>query len=202
MRNSLAARTLISTPRAGASLTKACIERTTPLICGSQASVMMRMRVNGNAGTSRLDGYGLREIARGLATCSPGHRPPRRRRSIVQQPFHRLGGRISELSRSVDLNLRRALVGWPGEPQLRCRHLERPSGLRPRADCYPQSPALASCSRYPASTIFPTSRDCDLAPTSLAAETLLRLSRSRLADVLGFLGFLKNAVAPRGAERP
>ena len=51
MRNSLAARTLISTPRAGPSLTKASIERTTPLICGSQASVMMRMRINGNAGT-------------------------------------------------------------------------------------------------------------------------------------------------------
>ena len=54
MRNSLAARTLISTPRAGASLTKASIERTTPLICGSQASVTMRMRVNGNAGAVML----------------------------------------------------------------------------------------------------------------------------------------------------
>ena len=50
MRNSLAARTWISTPRAGASLTKASIELTTPLICGSQASVTMRMRVGGSAG--------------------------------------------------------------------------------------------------------------------------------------------------------
>ena len=67
MRNSLAARTLISTPSAGASLTRASIERTTPLICGSQASVMMRMRVNGNLAQSCLDGYGLREIARGFS---------------------------------------------------------------------------------------------------------------------------------------
>ena len=50
MQNSVAARTLISTPRAGASFIKASIERTTPLICGSQASVMMRMRVNEKAG--------------------------------------------------------------------------------------------------------------------------------------------------------
>src|SRR5208283_3467040 len=55
---------------------------------------------------SCLDGYGLRETAPGvLATCSPGHRPQRRRHSTVQQLFHRLGGRISELSRSGDLNL-------------------------------------------------------------------------------------------------
>ena len=66
MRNSLAARTLISTPRAGASLTKACIERTTPLTYGSQASVMMRMRVNGMLALSGLGGYGLSEIARGF----------------------------------------------------------------------------------------------------------------------------------------
>ena len=75
MRNSLAARTLISTPRAGASLTKASIERTTPLICGSQASVMIRMRVNGNAGTVMLGGiWTTRDCKGGLATCSPGHR--------------------------------------------------------------------------------------------------------------------------------
>ena len=47
--------------------------------------------------------------------------PPRRRHSIVQQLFHRLGGRISELSRSGDLNLLAThwLAGL-GEPK--CRH--------------------------------------------------------------------------------
>ena len=69
MRNSLAARTLISTPRAGASLTKASIERTTPLICGSQASVMMRMRVNGKAGTGMLGRMWTLRDWTGLATC-------------------------------------------------------------------------------------------------------------------------------------
>src|SRR5271166_2425733 len=55
---------------------------------------------------SCLDGYGLREIAPGdWATCSAGHRPRRRRHSTVQQLFLRLGGQISELSRSGDLNL-------------------------------------------------------------------------------------------------
>jgi hypothetical protein len=52
----LAARILISTPRAGAYLTRASIERTTPLICGSQASVMMRMRFNGNADAVMREG--------------------------------------------------------------------------------------------------------------------------------------------------
>jgi hypothetical protein len=84
VRNSLAARTLISTPRAGPSLTKASIERTTPLICGSQASVMIRMRGNGNAGN------GLREIPRGFGDQLAGSPPPWRRHSIVQQLFHRL----------------------------------------------------------------------------------------------------------------
>ena len=63
VRNPSAARISISTPRAGASLTKASIERTTPLTCGSQASVMMRMRVNGEVALSSLDVQGLREIA-------------------------------------------------------------------------------------------------------------------------------------------
>ena len=54
MQNSLAARISISTPSVGASLTKASIERTTPFICGSQASVMMRMRVNGKPATGML----------------------------------------------------------------------------------------------------------------------------------------------------
>ena len=105
MRNPSAARTSISTPRAGASLTKASIERTTPLICGSQASVMMRMRVNGNAGTYAWTDMDSARLHGGLADLLAGHRPPRRRHSIVQQLFHRLGGRISELSRSGDLNL-------------------------------------------------------------------------------------------------
>ena len=122
MRNSLAARTLISTPRAGASLTKASIERTTPLICGSQASVMMRMRVNGNAGTVMLGRIWTREIARGLATCSPGHAPHHGEDiQSFSSSFTRLGGRISELSRSGDLNL--LAVHWLaglGEPRLRC----------------------------------------------------------------------------------
>ena len=69
MQNSLEARTLISTPRAGASLTKASIERTTPLICGSQASVMMRMRVNGKAGTGMLGRMWTLRDCTGLATC-------------------------------------------------------------------------------------------------------------------------------------
>ena len=69
VQKSLAARTLISTPSAGASLTKASIERTTPLICGSQASVMMRMRVNGKAGTGMLGRMWTLRDWTGLATC-------------------------------------------------------------------------------------------------------------------------------------
>jgi hypothetical protein len=95
VRNSLAARTLISTPRAGPSLTKASIERTTPFICGNQASVMIRMRVNGNLALSCLERYGVREIARGFGDLLAFTATPRRRHSIVQQLFHRLGEEVS-----------------------------------------------------------------------------------------------------------
>jgi hypothetical protein len=157
VRNSLAARTLISTPRAGPSLTKASIERTTPLICGSQASVMMRMRINGNAGTYAWTDM---DSARwGLATCSPGHRPPRRRHSIVQQLPHRLGGRIREFREAAILifSPRTGWLAWASRNFAAVILNGRPGcgrgQTRGSSVCCPQSPALASCCYTPLSVI-------------------------------------------------
>jgi hypothetical protein len=179
VRNSLAARTLISTPRAGPSLTKASIERTTPLICGSQASVMMRMRVK--CWHLRLDGYGLREIARGLATCSPGHRPPRRRHSIVQQLPHRLGGRIREFREAAILifSPRTGWLAWASRNFAAVILNGRPGcgrgQTRGSSACCPQSPALASCCYTPLSVISRRVRMCslDLLKNAAAREVLI-----------------------------
>jgi hypothetical protein len=60
VRNPEEAKTTISTPRDGASRTRASIERTTPLICGSQASVTIKMRVKG--GTSTRIAFHIRDF--------------------------------------------------------------------------------------------------------------------------------------------
>src|SRR5271165_3115947 len=138
----------------------------------------MRMRVDGKAGTvmpGRI--WTPRDCNGGLATCSPGHRPRRRRHSTVQQLLHRLGGRISELSRSGDLNLLAACRVAPlASRRLLDFELSKSwkrnlLGVRSRSHdalsaCCPQSLALASCSRYAPLQFSRRVRMCSLRASS------------------------------------
>jgi hypothetical protein len=180
VRNSLAARTLISTPRAGPSLTKASIERTTPLICGSQASVMMRMRINGNAGTyawTDMDSARLHGVGDLLAWSPPTTAKTFNRSAAT----HRLGGRIREFREAAILifSPRTGWLAWASRNFAAVILNGRPGcgrgQTRGSSACCPQSPALASCCYTPLSVISRRVRMCslDLLKNAAAREVLI-----------------------------